>query len=144
MTASVSVSRIVNADPDRAFRLFTEEVGAWYRVDSYTVRDPRRTVTLQFEPFVGGRFIDVYDPGTGEGVELGRIQVWEPPHRLQFIDHRDCEVEVSFAAAANGTRVTIEQRGLDQLPTDVAHHVREHGWHTITGWFADYLNPKEA
>jgi Activator of Hsp90 ATPase homolog 1-like protein len=143
MTESVAVSRVVRTDPERAFRLFTEEVGAWYRIDEFTVVDHEKTVTLRFEPGVGGRFIDVYDPSTGEGDEIGRIQVWEPPHRLQFVDRRDCEVEVSFAAVPHGTRVTIEQRGLGQLPDDIAEHVRQWGWHIITPWFADYVTQRD-
>jgi uncharacterized glyoxalase superfamily protein PhnB len=135
----VSVSRDVAVDPARAFAAFTEEVGAWYRIDRFTVVDHRRTMTLRFEPFVGGRFVDVYDETTGEGREMGRIQVWDPPRRLQFVDGRDCEVEITFTPVAGGTRVRIEQRGLDRLPPDVATHVREHGWHTVTGWFADHL-----
>jgi uncharacterized glyoxalase superfamily protein PhnB len=35
--------------------------------------------------------------------------------------------------------VRIEQRGLDRLPPDVAAHVREYGWHTVTGWFLSYI-----
>jgi Activator of Hsp90 ATPase homolog 1-like protein len=145
MTSTVSVSRVVSVTPDRAFELFTEEVGDWYRVDRFTVVDPERTVSIRFEPYVGGRFMDVYDVTTGEGRELARIQAWDPPHRLQFVDTRDCEVEVTFVAAADGTRVTIEQRGLDRLPPAVADHVERFGWHVITPWFAEYAqgNDKE-
>jgi uncharacterized protein YndB with AHSA1/START domain len=143
MTESVAVSRVVPTDPERTFRLFTEEVGAWYRIDESTVMDHEQTVTLRFEPRVGGRFMDVYDSSTGEGRELGRIQLWEPPHRIQFLDAHDCEVEVSFVAVPHGTRVTIEQRGLGGLPDDVAERVRQWGWHIITPWFAEYVTQRD-
>jgi uncharacterized glyoxalase superfamily protein PhnB len=141
MSDSVTVSRDVAVDPARAFAVFTEDVGAWYRVDRFTVVDHRRTITLRFEPYVGGRFIDVHDASTGEGPVMGHIQVWDPPHRLQFVDSRDCEVEVTFVPVANGTRVSIEQRGLNRLPDDVADHVRRYGWHTVTTWFVQHLDP---
>jgi uncharacterized glyoxalase superfamily protein PhnB len=139
----VSVSRDVAVDPARAFEAFTAEVGVWYRVDRFTVVDHTRTVTLRFEPHVGGRFMDVYDEAPGEGREMGRVQVWDPPRRLQFVDTRECEVEVTFTPIARGTRVRIEQRGLDRLPPDVATQVREFGWHTVSGWFRDHIE-KEA
>jgi len=141
---SVTVSKVVAVDPSRAFEAFTAEVGAWYRVDRFTVVDHHRTVTLRFEPYVGGRFIDVHDATTGEGLELGRIQVWEPPHRLQFVDSRDCEVEVTFTPVPSGTRVSIEQRGLDRLPDETAEHVRRYGWHTVTTWFVEHLAQGET
>ena len=130
---------------DEAFRVFTAEAGAWYVVDRHTVADHRRTVDIRFEPGVGGRFLDVYDAATGEGREMGRITVWDPPHRLVFVDARDTETEVDFAerppvAGVEHTTVTIEQRGLDRLPEDVADHVRRYGWPLLAGWFADAVS----
>ena len=134
-----------------AFRVFTDEVGAWYVVDRHTVVDHRRTVDIRFEPHVGGRFLDVYDPATGEGREMGRVTAWDPPHRLVFVDDRATETEVSFAAVPGDgagarpaatalTVVTIEQRGLDRLPDHVAEHVRRYGWPVLAGWFADAVS----
>ena len=136
---------------DEAFRVFTAEAGDWYVVDRHTVADHRRTVDIRFEPRVGGRFVDVYDAATGEGREMGRITVWDPPHRLVFIDDRATETEVSFVALPPGdgppsierTAVTIEQRGLDRLPDDVADHVRRYGWPLLAGWFADAVSSRE-
>lgn len=133
-----------------AFRVFTDEVGAWYVVDRHTVMDHRRTVDIRFEPHVGGRFLDVYDAATGEGREMGRVTAWDPPRRLVLVDDRATETEVTFAAVrgegegegdgAAATAVTIEQRGLDRLPDDVAEHVRRHGWPLLAGWFADAVS----
>ncbi len=122
--------------PAEAFRLFTDEVGSWYLVDEHTVMDHERTVDVRIEPFVGGRFLDVHDAATGEGLEMGRITVWEPGHRFQFTDARATETEVRFEPAGAGTAVTMEQRGLDQLPPGEAEHVRRYGWRLLLGWFA--------
>lgn len=122
--------------PAEAFRLFTAEIGAWYVVDEHTVTDHRRTVDVRIEPFPGGRFLEVHDAASGDGHEMGRITLWEPPRRFRFTDARDTHTEVRFDPVAGGTAVTIEQGGLDRLPPDEADHVRRFGWHLLLGWFA--------
>lgn len=140
MTVTVRKSVHVKVDPATAFAVFTDEVGDWYRIDEYTVLDSTKTVTLRFEPFVGGRFIDVYDASTGDGRTVGRIVAWEPGKKLAFTDARDIEVVVTFAAADGGTEVTVEQSGLDKVSPETAAHIREHGWHVyLPEWFASYL-----
>ena len=51
-------------------------------------------------------------------VQLGRVRVWEPPHRL-LLDwypgtdaEHPTEVEIQFVAEGSGTRVKIEHRPL--------------------------------
>lgn len=136
VTRSIRNCTLVSVDADAAFRMFTEEVHAWYRVDQFTVMDHTKTVSLRFEPEVGGRFIDVYDKNTGEGRDIGKITVWDPPKRLVFVDNRGCDVEVGFESVARGTLVSIEVHGLDHLPADEAEHARRHSWHTVVDWFA--------
>jgi uncharacterized glyoxalase superfamily protein PhnB/uncharacterized protein YndB with AHSA1/START domain len=136
---TVSATVEVALPPTEAFRVFTAEIGAWYVVDEHTVMDHERTVDIRFEPVVGGRLVDVHDAASGEGREMGRLTVWDPPHRLQFVDGRDTETEVRFepaAGAGNRTTVTIEQRGLDRLPPDEADHVRRYGWRLLLDWYA--------
>ena len=59
------------------------------------------------------------------------MQVWEPPQRLvfewrnaDFAPHEHTQVEVTFAASAGGTRVTVVHSGWSTLRGD--HPVR-HG-----------------
>jgi uncharacterized glyoxalase superfamily protein PhnB len=132
----VSATVEVALDRDEAFRVFTAEIGSWYVVDRFTVVDHERTVDIRFEPRLGGRLMDVYDAATGEGREMGRITVWDPPRRLAFTDARDTETEVRFDPQAGGrTAVTMEQRGLDRLRPDEAEHVRRWGSRLLLGWF---------
>jgi uncharacterized glyoxalase superfamily protein PhnB len=132
----VSATVQVALAPAEAFRVFTAEIGSWYLVDRHTVADHERTVDIRIEPFAGGRLMDVYDAVTGEGREMGRITEWEAGHRFAFTDARDTRTEVHFEPAARGTAVTIEQRGLDRLPSGEAEHVRRYGWHLLLDWFA--------
>jgi hypothetical protein len=132
MTRSSDVARAsvdVSLDAATAFEVFTAEIGEWYVVDEYTVVDHTKTKSMRIEPWVGGRFMDVHDLETGEGIECGRVIVWDPPRRLVFVDERQLDVEATFEPIAAGCRVTVEERGLDRLSPDVARHVRTHSWH---------------
>lgn len=133
----VSATVDVALSQDAAFRVFIAEIGDWYVVDRYTVVDHERTVDIRIEPRVGGRIMDVHDAATGEGLEMGRITHWDPPHRLVFTDARATETEVRFDPRPDlgRTAVTIEQRGLDRLPPDEAEHVRRYGWRLLLRWF---------
>ncbi len=70
--ARVSQSVEVRADPATAFRLYTGGINRWWRRDSWYWNDRRRASGLRIEPFVGGRFVEVWDEATGEGFEIGR------------------------------------------------------------------------
>jgi uncharacterized glyoxalase superfamily protein PhnB len=134
---TVSATVEVALPSAEAFRVFTAEIGSWYLVDEHTVIDHQRTVDIRFEPHVGGRLVDVHDAATGEGHEMGRLTVWDPPRRLAFVDARATETEVRFApVAGDRTAVTIEQRGLDRLPPGEVEHVRRYGWRLLLGWFS--------
>lgn len=134
-------------DPMTAFRVFTEEIDRWWRPGPINWNDASRAVGVRFEPGVGGRWIEVYDAETGEGFEMGRITVWAPGERLVFT-YRDVggeidgtEVEVRFESVAGGARVTLEHRGWEALPIEVAARKRETkrwGWTSILGWYAEW------
>jgi hypothetical protein len=138
--ASVRVSVSVRATPGAAFAAFTDDIDSWYVKDRHTLADPDRAAGIAFEPGVGGRLVEVYDRGSGEGRELGRVTVWEPGRRLAFTDERGTEVEVSFVADGDGTRVTLEHRGLERLAPDVAAEHARHGWRLLLPWYQRYLN----
>jgi uncharacterized protein YndB with AHSA1/START domain len=140
-TATAAVE--VPCDPDKAFSIFTADIGTWWRRGTYYWIDPERGLSLRFEPHVGGRLIEVYDAGSGEGHEIGRVTAWEPGERLVFTwripdwpDGATTVVAVAFTAVAAGTRVTIEHsgwEGLDpQLPTGYSR-----GWAELLGFYAE-------
>jgi uncharacterized protein YndB with AHSA1/START domain len=126
MTSKVYVALRVKATPARAFATFVEEIGAWWRPSPLFQTTPRPG-RLSFEPGQHGRLIETRDGG--KVFEIGRIRVWEPPHRLVFswrqasfpIDLHT-EVEVGFEAMGEETRVSVEHRGFDQIPQGAARH----------------------
>jgi Activator of Hsp90 ATPase homolog 1-like protein len=139
----------VAVDPVTAFEVFTDEIGDWYQSGPHSWNDPERAVGIRFESGVGGRWIEVWDEASGEGYELGRIHVWEPGERL-VVSYRsvhlpstlETEVEVCFDAVPQGTRVTLEHRGLDALPADELALWESRAWVAFMGWFQEHTNAK--
>jgi uncharacterized protein YndB with AHSA1/START domain len=124
MTSKVYVALRVKATAERTFAAFVEEIGAWWRPSLLFETTPRAG-RLSFEPGPDGRLIETR--AGGKVFEIGRIRVWEPPHRLVFswrqanfpIDLHT-EVEVTFEGVGEETRVSVEHRGFDQVPADSA------------------------
>ena len=55
MTSKVYVALRVKAAPERAFRVFVEEIGDWWRPSGLFQTTPRAPGRLAFEPGAGGR-----------------------------------------------------------------------------------------
>ena len=101
----------VPVDPGTAFVAFTEELDLWWVRGPINFFAAGRARAMRCEPGVGGRLLEVYDDDTGDALELARITVWEPGHRLAWrssVD--DVETEVSFDGAAQSTTVRVVAR----------------------------------
>jgi len=133
----------VDVDPETAFAAFTEDIGEWYRSGAYSWNDPARAVGIRFEAGVGGRLLEEW--ADGGGYEMGRILAWEPGKRLVFefrsvhLPPVPTEVEVRFEPMRSGTRVTLEHRGLDRLPAEVAERMTRNAWIEFMRWFGEYV-----
>ena len=131
MSSRVLVALRVRATPERAFSVFTAQIGAWWRPNPLFAFTPRDPGVLSFEPGEGGRLIETLAGGTV--FEIGRISVWDPPRRLvfgwrqaTFAPGQDTRVEVRFEPAGEEeTRVSVEHTGWDSVPAD---HVARHGF----------------
>ena len=146
---SVTVSTVVTVDAHEAFRLFTAEIGAWWRRDpAYRFR-PNASGTMRIEPGVGGRVLELYREEPEDAYVVGEVREWDPPRRLvfswrgpNFEPDQVTEVDVRFETAHGGTRVTVCHRGWDGLPHD--HPVR-HGLdpevftRAFSGWWSALL-----
>jgi Activator of Hsp90 ATPase homolog 1-like protein len=136
--AAVRVTIYVDVDPDTAFEVFTEEIDLWYKRGPHNFFDAARAVGIRFEPFVGGRLVEVYDRETGEGRTIARVEVWDPGKRLVFVDTRETEADVTFAPSDGGTRVTLEHRGLEKLAPAAAEQHARFGWRLVFAWYEEY------
>jgi uncharacterized protein YndB with AHSA1/START domain len=141
----ISQSIEVPVGPGAAFELYTGGIDRWWKRDSWYGNDRQRARGLRIEPFVGGRFVEVYDEATGEGFEIGRVRVWEPGRRVVYTWRQadwpageEMEIEVGFAPAGRGTLVTIEVRGWERLTggAEIGRGYGE-GAKELLGWFAE-------
>ena len=126
MTSRVYVALRVKATPERAFAVFTGEIGAWWRPQGLFQTTPRAPGVLAFEETAEGRRL-IETLANGTVFQIGRVSAWEPPERLVFTWRQAAfppdlhtEVEVRFEAVGEETRVSVEHRGFDQVPADSA------------------------
>jgi uncharacterized protein YndB with AHSA1/START domain len=122
-STSVEVSVEVEAPIERAFEVFTAEIGTWWSPDHHILAAELKEMV--FEPRVGG---NVYDVGVdGSECRWARVLAYEPPRRLVFSwdvslawqiesdPTRTSEVEVRFTEMApDCTRVVLEHKHLDR------------------------------
>jgi uncharacterized protein YndB with AHSA1/START domain len=137
---------VVDAPPERAFRIFTDEIGFWWRRNTRYWNDAERGLYIRIEPGVGGRFLEVYDAETDAGFEAGRVTAWEPGERLGLTwtqvgwpDGVATDVEVTFEPAGDGTLVRISQTGFERVGAgaEESRAGYQSGWREILGWFAE-------
>lgn len=120
---SVQESIVVEAPVERAFNVFTDEIGTWWHPDHHILE--AELAEMVFEPRVGG---NIYDRGVdGSESRWSRVLAYEPPHRVVFSWDVSCdwqietdpaktsEVEVRFIPEGpDRTRVDLEHRNLDR------------------------------
>ncbi|MGE0666960.1 MAG: SRPBCC domain-containing protein [Sphingomonadales bacterium] len=130
MTSKVIVSLRVAATPDRAFQVFTRDIGLWWRHDGLFAFDVDRSGTLRFEPGPQGRLVEIYDDGGS--FEISRVTAWEPGRRLaltwrqaSFAPDQSTRVEVRFDPVGAETRITVGHSGWDAIPRP---HAARHGF----------------
>jgi len=127
MTSKVYVALRVRATPERAFAVFVQEIGDWWRPNGLFQTTPRAPGRLAFEPGDGGRLTETL--ANGKVFEIGKVRAWEPPERLVFSWRQanfppdlHTEVEVRFEAVGEETRVSVEHRGFHNVPEGAARH----------------------
>jgi uncharacterized protein YndB with AHSA1/START domain len=101
---------VVSWDQTRAFRRFTQEIGAWWPLRSHSVgRD--RAETVVFEKGVGGRIVEKIRGG--QECTWGTVKAWDPPRRVSFTWHpgdereRATQIDLSFEPVPEGTRLVL-------------------------------------
>src|SRR4051794_39866607 len=121
--SSVQTQIVVEAPVERAFKVFTEEFGAFKPAD-HNMLSVEIAETV-FEPYVGG---NLYDRGVdGSECRWARVLAYEPPKRLviswdfspqwqiETDTEKTSEVEVRFIPETpDRTRVELEHRDLDR------------------------------
>jgi uncharacterized protein YndB with AHSA1/START domain len=120
---SVRTQVVVEAPIERAFSIFTEDIGTWWNPGHHILE--AELAEMVFEPREGGH---VYDRGVdGSECRWARVLAYERPNRVVFSwdinpqwqletdPERTSEVEVRFVAEGpERTQVELEHRNLDR------------------------------
>lgn len=135
----------VNRSPEDSFRIFTDEIGAWWPLPTHGVLGDRSAGVA----FRDGNLVEIAIDGN-ESL-WGEVTAWDPPRRVTVAWHpgRDVDsagtVEVSFEPDAGGTLVVIEHRGWERFGQDgVARrrsYVGPNAWGYVLDHFADGAEP---
>jgi uncharacterized protein YndB with AHSA1/START domain len=142
----VRKSVTVNCPIDRAFRVYTEQVGNWWpfeRTHSVAEGDVEAVV---LERRKGGRFYE--RTKAGDEYLWGTVVVWDPPNRLVHSWHpgrgeeTSQQVEVIFTPDGEATRVDLVHTGWEKLGDRMDEVVAnyEEGWNTVLGCFVGAAN----
>jgi uncharacterized protein YndB with AHSA1/START domain len=127
---------------ERAFEVFTAEIATWWPLRTHAV-DTERSEAVVLEGQVGGRLYE----RTPEGDEhvWGTVTAWDPPHRIVYSWHPGRgeetaqEVEITFTAEDDGTRVALRHYGWEKLGehTDATISSYDEGWDAVLGRYVE-------
>jgi uncharacterized protein YciI len=128
---------VVPVGTELAFAVFTDEIGAWWPVDRFSVHGAATRVSLR-----DGQVVE-RSPDGAEAV-WGTILDWDPPTGLRLTWHPGrgpeaaTEVSVSFVEVVDGqTLVTLEHRGWERFDDPAAARDEyNHGWPAVLAQYA--------
>jgi uncharacterized protein YndB with AHSA1/START domain len=125
--------------PEISFKVFCEEIGAWWPA-GFSGKDAR----LSMETRVGGRFIETRADGTE--YEIGRLTAYQPPELVAFTWRAPgwevlTQVEVRFVAeGSSATRIELEHSGWEQeAKLREFRQGYDGGWDTMLGHYQRHL-----
>jgi len=124
-----------------AFRIFTEEMSAWWPLHSHTrakTSASEKTVRVTIEPHVGGRIFETLEDG--RELEWGEVAAYEPGAnfamrwRLGRPQEQYTDVRVAFEPlGADACRVTLTHENWERMG-DEAGKLRDgynNGWVSV-------------
>ena len=126
---------------EAAFRLFTEELGSWWPVDTHSIAESGR-VEARMDGRVGGQIFEQTPTGSEP---WGTITAWDPPASFTTTWHPGYDsalaTQLTVRFTVHGpitTRVELEHRGWEVHGATAAERVTgyDSGWDTVLGQFA--------
>lgn len=122
-TPDITLTFTTAASPEHAWRVFTEQIGAWWPPEYTWSGDA--LVAMQIDPREGGLCTELGPHGFR--CDWGRIITWEPPSRLTLLWHisprrepvpnpdHASEITVQFEATPDGnTEMTFTHSDFDR------------------------------
>src|SRR5438094_695616 len=113
MAEPIRQSLTVRCDPERAFSVFTEGMGSWWPVESYSravsefAQEGVKVVELEFQARPGGSILEHLSDG--RVLPWAEVIRWEPPLRVAMawrphsLPEPPTEVDVTFTPRGDGT-----------------------------------------
>ena len=136
-TETIRKDIYVDASPETAFRVFTEQIAKWWPLHKYGLFLEDRG-TVGFEDRDGWRLVEKAKDGReefwGEVLDYefaSRLRMtWHPGHSLEAMP---TEIEVTFAADGDGTAIVLEHRGWEKCVGDrrEARSGYDRGWDEV-------------
>jgi uncharacterized protein YndB with AHSA1/START domain len=129
----------VDASPETAFRVFTEQISAWWPLHQYGIFLEERD-TVNFEDRDGWKLVERAKDGR-ENV-WGEVLAYEFASRLRLTWHpgrtfeeMPTEIELTFTADGDGTTVVLEHSGWEKCVGDrrEARTGYDRGWDEVLG-----------
>jgi len=126
---------IVDTDPATAFEVFTAQIGRWWPIADKGVFGADATVA-----FDDGQIIE--RSADGQSDLWGTVTRWDPPDGLGFSWHPGgaptSHVEITFAAVADQTRVSVVHTGWEAYAdAAAAREMYDQGWPSVLDRFAE-------
>lgn len=124
-----------------AFRIFTEEISAWWPLESHTrakTAAGERTVRVTVEPRVGGRVYETLQDG--RELDWGEVRAWDPGKvfalgwRLGRPVEQTTDVSVTFEPIdAQSCRVTLTHENWERMGEEAEQlrNAYSNGWVTV-------------
>jgi uncharacterized protein YndB with AHSA1/START domain len=120
-TETIHKEIFVDASPETAFRVFTEEIARWWPLEKYGIFLEDRG-TVAFEDREGWKLVE--RAKDGRDTVWGEVLDYEFSSRLRMTwhpgwnpdaDDTPGEIEVTFTADGDGTVVVLEHRGWEKM-----------------------------
>lgn len=130
----IQKTRQVPIPRERAFELFTSEIGSWWPLQTHSIAEKDAT-GVRFEGWIGGRVVELTK--TGEELAWAEVIAWDPPFRFALSWHPNPEAEaasildVRFEEAGDETIVRLEHRGWEEFGAVKGQELRggyDPGW----------------
>jgi uncharacterized protein YndB with AHSA1/START domain len=153
VTQPIRATVTVRSDPDRAFKLFTAQMGKWWPLEAYSravsefEHEGVEVSELVFEARLGGSILERMTDA--RVLPWAKVVAWKPPQlvvlswRPHSMPEPPTEIAVTFSAREDGTSVEIEHRGWEQLSEEfraAMYEIYERGWPFTLGCFVAATN----
>jgi hypothetical protein len=131
---------IVDAGPETAFAVFTDDIGTWWPVAEHSVFGAGSTVA-----FESGRIVE--RAADGRESVWGTVEEWAPGRSLRFSWHPGKEpenasaVHVAFHDRTDHTLIVLEHSGWEAFADPgAARDEYEHGWPAVLDRYGERVS----